>query len=80
MVVLVSSLFLSMDLQSFMTVLLYEYEWFLCVCALTLLLCFMFEAALHWVYCYLISLGVCLTAYYLHLHFLELSELAAEDE
>ena len=25
-------------------------------------------------------MGVCLTAYYLHLHFLKLSELAAEDE
>ena len=66
-----------MDLQSFMTVLLYEYEWFLCVCAFTLLLCFIFEAVLHWIYCYAISLGVCLMAYYLHLHFLELSELAA---
>ena len=69
-----------MDLQSFMTVLLYEYEWFLCVCAFTLLLCFIFEAVLHWIYCFMISMGVCLTAYYLHLHYLELSELAAADE
>ena len=68
-----------MDLQSFMTVLLYEYEWFLCVCAFTLLLCFIFEAVLHWIYCYTISMEVCLTAYYLHLHFLKLSELAAVD-
>ena len=80
MVVLASSLFLSMDLQSFMTVLLYEYEWFLCVCAFTLLLCFIFKAILHWIYCFAISMGVCITAYYLHLHFQELSELAAQDE
>ena len=79
MVVLALSLFLSMDLQSFMTVLLYEYKWFLCVCAFTLLLCFIFEAVLHWIYCYTISMGVCLTAYYLHLHFLKLSELAAAE-
>ena len=79
MVILASSLFLSMDLQSFMTVLLYEYEWFLCVGAFTLLLCFIFEAVLHWIYCYAILMGVCLTAYYLHLHLLKLSELAAAD-
>ena len=63
-----------------MTVLLYEYDWFLCVCAFTILLCFMFKAALHWIYYFMISMGVCLTAYYLHLHFLELSELAAADK
>ena len=68
-----------MDLQSFMTVLLYKYEWFLCVCAFTLLLCLIFKAVLHWIHCYAISMGVCLTAYYLHLHFLELSELAAAE-
>ena len=69
-----------MDLQSFMTVLLYEYEWFLCVCTFTLLLCFIFEAILHWIHCFAISMGVCITAYYLYLHFQELSELAAQDE
>ena len=80
MVVLASSLFLSMDLQSFVTVLLYEYEWFLCVCAFTLLLCFIFEAILHWIHCFAISMGVCITAYYLYLHYRDLSELAAQDE
>ena len=69
-----------MDLQSFMTVLLYEYNWFLCVRAFTLLLCFIFEAVLHWIHCFAISMGVCITAYYLYLHFRELSELAAQDE
>ena len=64
-------------LMSFMTVLLYKYDWFLCVCAFTLLLCFIFEAVLHWIHCYAISMGVCLMVYYLHLHFLGSSELAA---
>ena len=79
MAILASSLFLGMDLQGFVTILLYEYEWFLCVCAFTLLLCFIFEAVLHWIHCFTISMGVCITAYYLYLHFLELSELAAEE-
>ena len=79
MVVLALSLFLSMDLHGFVTILLYEYKWFLCVCAFTLLLCFIFEAVLHWIHCFAISMGVCMTAYYLYLHFRELSELAAEE-
>ena len=68
-----------MDLHGFVTILLYEYEWFLCVRAFTLLLCFIFEAVLHWIHCFAISMGVCITAYYLYLHFLEISWLAAEE-
>ena len=49
-----------MDLQEFVTNLLYEYDFFYCVCAFTLLLCF-WDLQIQLVTCYIVSCAVCFT-------------------
>ena len=47
-----------MDLREFMTALLYEYDFFYCVCAFTLLLCF-WDMQIRLVTRYIVSCAVC---------------------
>ena len=50
--------FTDMDLQEFMTTLLYEYNFFYCVCAFTLLLCF-WDLQIWFLTQYIVSCAVC---------------------
>ena len=49
-----------MDLQEFVTALLYEYDFFYCVCAFTLLLCF-WDMQIRLVARYIVSCAICFT-------------------
>ena len=49
-----------MDLQEFMTALLYEYDFFYCICAFTLLLCF-WDMQIRLVTRYIVSCAICFT-------------------